>query len=203
MLLCLKCSSAVWWGMKRGLNATTEVQRRQEMPHHESTQQVIPPILPGESHLEASPINPPTLEFSSPTICPGLNTLAPSPKKRTPASACWEETWGPVQKNAEEQPIPGPSQVSSWIQCCGLESTPTERHCQAGRRSVPCRPFYQTGLQVLPAWLHNKDTKGPDPAISTGQMEREAPHPLQNCRRSHPSHSSRILSDTCVEQEAD
>ena len=31
-----------------------------------------------------------------------------------------------------------------------------------------------------------------------------SPHlPLQNCCRSHPSHSSRIISDTCAEQEAD
>ena len=34
-----------------------EVQRH-EMLHHESTQQVIPPILPGKPDLETSPTNP-------------------------------------------------------------------------------------------------------------------------------------------------
>ena len=49
-----------------------------------------------------------------------------------------------------------------------------------------------------PCSITKTDAEGPEaePVIPTGQTEREAPHlPLQNCRRSHPSHSSRILSD--------
>ena len=70
----------------------------------------------------------PTSEFISLGICLDPNTWAPSPKKQPPASAYWEEREVLSRRMQKNSLIPGPGQVGSWVQCCGLGSIPTEKH---------------------------------------------------------------------------
>ena len=103
-----------------------------------------------------------------------------------------------MQKNS----LPGrPGLVGSWIQCCGLGSTDTNRETSTSWKmfSAAAAHFIKQDYRSRqPCSITKTDAEGPEaePVIPTGQTEREASHlPLQNCRRSHPSHSSWILSD--------
>ena len=143
------------------------------------------------------------MQFSSPKICLALITSAPSPKKWTPASAYWEETWGPVQKNADKQPYKlYLALVRSVLEYNAVVWDPHQQRdinkleyvqCHTTRFvKQDCRPFSIT-KDFFFLRCHPYRTDG----------ERSACLPLQNCRWSHPNHSSRILSDTCAEQGAD